>query len=158
MNNTIMTRNAWPIILVALMFLFNSSILQAEDITGGRAVITALNTKWNKAFNSGDPKSVAALYNEDAILSPGNGEVLEGRDAVESLFRSFIENGVHDHTIEIIDVHHDGNTMYEVSKWSAYGAEKEGTKPVFGGIFVNVFQIDHNGEWKSHLHTWNTSG
>jgi uncharacterized protein (TIGR02246 family) len=158
MNNTIMTRNAWPIILVALMFLFNSSILQAEDIAGGRAVITALNTKWNKAFNSGDPKSVAALYNEDAILSPGNGEVLEGRDAIESLFRSFIENGVHDHTIEIIDVHHDGNTMYEVSKWSAYGAEKEGTKPVFGGIFVNVFQIDHNGEWKSHLHTWNTSG
>jgi uncharacterized protein (TIGR02246 family) len=158
MNNTIMTRNAWPIILVALMFLFNSSILQAEDITSGRAVITALNTKWNKAFNSGDPKSVAALYNEDAILSPGNGEVLEGRDAIESLFRSFIENGVHDHTIEIIDVHHDGNTMYEVSKWSAYGAEKEGTKPVFGGIFVNVFQIDHNGEWKSHLHTWNTSG
>ena len=157
MNNTIKTRNAWPIILVALMFLFNSSLLQAEDITGGRAVITALNTKWNKAFNSGDPKSVAALYNENAILSPGNGEVLEGRDAIEGLFRSFIENGVHNHTIEIIDVHHDGNTMYEVSKWSAYGAEKDGTKPVFGGIFVNVFRIGSNGEWKSHLHTWNTS-
>jgi len=157
MNNTIMNRNTWPIILIALMFLFNSSILQAEDITGGRAVITALNTKWNKAFNSGDPESVAALYNENAILSPGNGEVLEGRDAIEGLFRSFIENGVHNHTIEIIDVHHDGNTMYEVSKWSAYGAEKDGTKLVFGGIFVNIFQIDDKGEWKSHLHTWNTS-
>lgn len=69
MNNTIKTSNTWPIVLVALVFLFNSSLLQAENITGGRAVITALNTKWNKAFNSGDPESVAALYNENAILS-----------------------------------------------------------------------------------------
>jgi len=157
MNKTIKIRNSWPIILVALTFLFNSSLLQAENIEGGRAVVTALNTKWNKAFNSGNPESVAALYDENAILSPGNGEVLVGRIAIEGLFRSFIENGVHNHTIEIIDVHIDGNTMYEVSKWSANGAEKDETKPVFGGIFVNVFQIDGNGEWKSRLHTWNTS-
>lgn len=139
------------------MLMLNTSISQAENITDERAVITELNTKWNKAFNSGDPVSVAALYNEDAILSPGNGETLKGRAAIEGLFRSFIENGVHNHTIEIIDIHHDGKIMYEVSKWKAYGVEKNGTKPVFGGIFVNVFQIDHNGDWKSHLHTWNTS-
>ena len=157
MNITVKIKNTWSIIFITLALLFTSSLLHAESITGGKAVITALNSEWNKAFNSSNPESVAALYDENAILSPGNGEVLVGRVAIEGLFRSFIENGVYNHTIEVIDIHHDDKTMYEVSKWSAHGVEKDGTKPVFGGILVNVFHIDHNGEWKSHLHIWNTS-
>lgn len=150
-------KNSWQIVFAALAVLFNSSLIHAESNTDKRDVVEALNSQWNKAFNSGNPASVASLYDKNAILSPGNGEVLVGQVAIEKLFRSFIENGVHDHTIEVIDIHHDGNTLYEVAKWHAYGVEKDGIKPEFGGILVNVFQIDNNGKWRSHLHTWNTS-
>lgn len=157
MNNTVEIKNTWQIIFIALAFLFNSPFLHAESNTDERDAIDALNLQWNKAFNSGDPVSVAALYGKNAILSPGNGEVLVGQDAIEGLFRSFIENGVHDHTIEVIDTHHDGNTISEVAKWHAYGVEKDGIKPEFGGVLVNVFQRDDNGEWKSGYHVWNIS-
>jgi uncharacterized protein (TIGR02246 family) len=151
------TNSIWPILCMAIALIVNSNSLHADNSSDERSVIESLNSKWNEAFNSGKPESVSELYDQRAVLSPGNGEVLVGKTAIEGLFRSFIDNGVHNHTIEIIDTHYDGNTMYEVSKWSAQGLEENGKKPVFGGIFVNIFHVDDNGEWKSHLHTWNLS-
>jgi uncharacterized protein (TIGR02246 family) len=145
------------IVCLSFLLVFNASSIHAENISGERSVIEKLNDSWNKAFNSGKPESVGELYDQEAILSPGNGEFFVGRAAIENLFRGFIDNGVHNHTIEIIDTHRNGNTMYEISKWSAYGQEENGKKPVFGGIFVNIFHVDENGSWKSHLHTWNLS-
>jgi len=152
-----LTSHSWMNILFVLLFLINSNLSHADSTSGGRAVVSALNTQWNKAFNSGNPEAIAMLYDENAILSPGNGEVLTGRDEIENLFRSFIENGVHDHSIEIISIHRDGNILYQVSRWSASGVEENGTKPVFGGVLVNIFHREQDGEWKSHIHTWNVT-
>lgn len=157
MKYTTYPYRSWANIVFAMLFLFNSNLSHADNTSGGRAVLSALNTQWNKAFNNGKPGAIAMLYDENAILSPGNGEVLTGRDEIENLFRSFIENGVHDHSIEIIKVHRDGNILYQVSRWSASGVEENGTKPVFGGILVNIFHRKPDGEWKSHLHIWNVS-
>ncbi len=157
MSNSNKIGNTLQIVCVSFFLVFNASSIHAENIPGGRSVIEMLNDKWNRAFNSGKPELVGELYDQGAILSPGNGEFLVGRVAIEDLFRGFIDNGVHNHTIEIIETHQDGNTMYEVSKWSAHGQEENGKKPVFGGIFVNIFHVDENGKWKSHLHTWNLS-
>ncbi len=157
MKNSNKIDNTLQIVCLSFLLIFNASSIHAENISEERSVIETLNDKWNKAFNSGNPESVGELYAQGAILSPGNGEFLVGRAAIEDLFRSFIDSGVHNHTIEIINTHQDGNTMYEVSKWSAYGQEENGKKPVFGGILVNIFHVDENGKWKSHLHTWNLS-
>ncbi|MBL1141539.1 MAG: DUF4440 domain-containing protein [Proteobacteria bacterium] len=147
----------WPIMCLALALIVNSNNLFADNSSDKRSVIETLNSNWNEAFNSGKPEAVSALYDQSAVLSPGNGEVLVGKTAIENLFRSFIDNGVHNHTIEIIDTHYDGTTLYEVSKWSAQGLEENGNKPVFAGILVNIFHVNDEGEWKSHLHTWNLS-
>ncbi|HIF50749.1 MAG TPA: DUF4440 domain-containing protein [Thiotrichaceae bacterium] len=157
MKNSNKIDKALLIVCLCFLLVFNASFIHAENISGGRSVIETLNDRWNKALNSGKPESVGELYDQGAILSPGNGEFLVGRVAIEDLFRGFIDNGVHDHSIEIIGTHQDGNTMYEISKWRAYGREENGKKPVFGGVFVNIFHIDENGKWKSHLHTWNLS-
>jgi hypothetical protein len=41
-----------------------------------RTVVTGLNSSWNEAFNKGDASAVAALYDEKATLSAGNGKTL----------------------------------------------------------------------------------
>ncbi len=117
-----------------------------------------LNDKWNAAFNRGDAAGVADLYAEDAVLSPGNGEALKGRDAIQGLFQSFIDNGVHDHSIDVIEAHQSGDVLYEVAKWKAHGKDEK-SKPVsFGGILVNTFRQNAEGQWRSHLHVWNAGG
>ena len=133
----------------------NTVLAQDSDI---RSVIESLNSTWNDTFNGGDAAAVAALYAEDATLSPGNGQTLVGRAEIENLFKSFIDAGVHNHTIEIIAAHGNGDFAYEVAKWSANGAEQDGAKPTFGGILVNVFRRGDDGKWQSQTHVWNAGG
>ena len=121
-----------------------------------KSIIEAANLAWNQALNSGNTKSLAALYAENAMLSPGNGRTLVGRIEIENLFKSFIENGVHNHTLDVIKVGEDEKVIYQVSKWNANGAESNGTPTIFGGITTSVLEQDQDGKWLTRSHVWNT--
>jgi len=121
------------------------------------AIVQSANKAWNAAFNSGDVKQLAGFYSETATLSPGNGGTLVGRAEIEALFQSFIDAGVHDHTLETLEVGGDGNTIYQVAKWGAKGAPSDGVTPSFGGITMSVLKKDASGSWFSCSHVWNVS-
>ena len=72
--------------------LVTTSIAFAEEMTA-QTTVEALNNTWNKAFNNSDASSLASLYAENAVLSPGNGKVLTGRAEIQNLFKSFFEAG-----------------------------------------------------------------
>ena len=122
-----------------------------------RTVVTGLNSSWNEAFNKGDASAVAALYDEKATLSAGDGKTLVGRSEIEKLFKGFIDSGVHNHTIDIVEAYGNGDFAYEVAKWSAKGPAKDGKEPAFGGVLTNVFERGADGKWKSMSHVWNTA-
>ena len=122
-----------------------------------RTVVSGLNSSWNEAFNKGDASAVAALYGERATLSAGDGKTLVGRSEIEKLFKGFIDGGVHEHTIDIVEVYGNGDFAYEVARWSAKGRAKDGKEPGFGGVLTNVFERGTDGKWKSMSHVWNTS-
>lgn len=122
-----------------------------------KSIIEAANTEWNNALNTGNIKDLAALYAENATLSPGNGQTLVGRAEIENLFNSFVDGGVHNHTLEIIDVGGSGNTIYHVSRWSAQGAEANGKSPSFGGITTSVLEQNPDGNWLARTHIWNVN-
>jgi len=135
-----------------------SSFVSAESVVMENRVLAAkLNQNWNTLFNSGDAKSLAQLYSETAILSPGNGQILKGQVEVETLFQSFVDGGVHGHVIEVVDSYRDGNTLYQVSNWSASSQEKDGVTSTFGGVVTLVSKLNEHGEWKLQLHSWNVA-
>ena len=122
-----------------------------------RLIIEAANAEWNKALNSGNVNDLAALYTENAILSPGNGVTLVGHAEIENLFKSFIDGGVHNHTLEIIEVGGSDKMIYQVARWSAQGAEANGETPSFGGITTGVFELTTEGNWLARTHVWNAN-
>lgn len=131
---------------------------KTEDAKNSAAVtIEAANAEWNKALNSGDVKGLAALYTENATLSPGNGKVLVGRAEIENLFKSFVDGGVHNHTLEVIEVGGSDKLIYQVARWSAQGAEANGETPSFGGITTSVLEQGSDGTWSTRTHVWNVS-
>jgi ketosteroid isomerase-like protein len=140
-------------ILVAYSSLSNAEPLAMEN----QALAEKLNQNWNTLFNSGDIKSLAQLYSEAAILSPGNGQILKGQTEVEALFQSFVDGGVHNHAIKVVDSYRDGNTLYQVSNWSASGQEADGVTPTFGGVVTLISKLNEQGEWKLQLHSWNAA-
>ena len=122
-----------------------------------RLIIEAANAEWNKALNSGKVKDLAALYTENAILSPGNGNTLVGRSEIENLFKSFVDAGVHNHTLEIIEVGGSDKLIYQVARWSAQGAEANGETPSFGGVTTSVLELSTDGNWLASTHIWNVN-
>ncbi|MDX1605431.1 MAG: DUF4440 domain-containing protein, partial [Candidatus Competibacterales bacterium] len=87
-------------VLLGLFFSASIAALAAEH--DPMATAEELAAAWDEAFNAGDTAAVAAMYAEDARLSPGDGRVLEGRAAVQELFQGFIDYGVNNHMIEVI--------------------------------------------------------
>jgi len=122
-----------------------------------RLIIEAANAEWNKMFNSGNVKGLAALYAENAILSPGNGNALVGRAEIENLFKSFVDGGVHNHTLEIVEVGGTDKMIYQITRWGAEGAEANGETSSFGGITTSVLEQSADGNWLARTHVWNAN-
>lgn len=133
--------------------LVSAGSAYAEDTN--KAAVENLNNNWNKAFNNSDAASLASLYDEHALLSPGNGKVLNGRTEIKGLFKSFFDAGLNNHKLEIVRVDGDDKTLYQVAKWSARGAEKDGVTPTYSGITTSVYKRDSKGNWIAQSHVWN---
>jgi ketosteroid isomerase-like protein len=156
MNMTFDFKRNLQTVITALFVVF-SSFAYAETVVEDNVLAEKLNQNWNALFNSGDAKAVAQLYSETAILSTGDGQILKGQKEVEALFLSFVVGGVHNHEIEVVDSYRDGNTLYQVSNWSASGQEADGVTPTFGGVVTLISKLNEQGEWKLQLHSWNVA-
>lgn len=126
-------------------------------MTQASSIVNSANAAWNEAFNSGDAKKVASMYAENATLSPGNGQTLTGRSEIENLFRSFIEAGVYEHTLETLSAGGDDNVIFQVARWGAKVKGENGQVSQLGGITMNTMQKDASGNWVSHAHVWNAA-
>lgn len=143
--------------MVATSLTVACSQQTVEPVGDMSATVEAANVEWNKALNSGDVKGLATLYTENATLSPGDGKTLVGRAAIENLFQGFVDGGVHNHTLEVVEVGGSGKMIYQVAKWSAQGAEADGETPTFGGITTSVLEQNAEGKWLARSHVWNVA-
>jgi uncharacterized protein (TIGR02246 family) len=114
------------------------------------------NAVWNAAFNKGDAHGLAAMYDEHAVVSPGNGKTVKGRAEIEKLFQGYFDAGTHDHTIEVVSAKHAGNVMYETANWTAV-VEKDGKKTPYKGVLLKVMAKGADGKWRTTAHTWNAA-
>lgn len=129
------------------------SAVANEDDTA--KIVQSVNATWNATFNSGDSNALAALYTEDATLSPGNGEVLTGQQQISNLFKSFIDNGVHNHSIATINVYRNQNQIVQLGRWQADGVNDKKETITFGGVLMTVIELNSDGKWLTQSHVWN---
>jgi uncharacterized protein (TIGR02246 family) len=129
------------------------SALATEDDT--TKILDSVNATWNATFNSGDGSALAALYTEDATLSPGNGEVLVGQQQIVNLFKSFIDNGVNNHSIETINAYRNQEQIVQIAKWQAGGVNDKKEAITFGGVLMTVIKQNSDGKWLTQSAVWN---
>jgi len=129
------------------------SALANEDET--TKILDSVNATWNTTFNRGDSSALAALYTEDATLSPGNGEVLVGQQQIVNLFKSFIDNGVHNHSIETVNAYRNHEQVVQIAKWQADGVNDKKEAITFGGVLMTVMKQDSDGKWLTQSAVWN---
>jgi len=129
-----------------------SALANEDDAT---KIFESVNATWNKTFNAGDSDGLAALYTEDATLSPGNGDVLVGQQQIVNLFKSFIDNGVHNHSIETVNAYRNHDQIVQIAKWQADGVNDKKETISFGGVLMTVIKQNTDGKWLTQSAVWN---
>jgi ketosteroid isomerase-like protein len=112
--------------------------------------LPAMSKLWESAYNSGDLDALAELYSEDCRLLPPGATVMEGRDAVRTVFGSMRDAGLSG-TLTSIESKQAGDLGYNVG---TYAVSTEDGTIVGTGKFLEVWQrID--GQWKMINDIWN---
>ena len=102
-----------------------------KDVEGAYAA-------WDAAFNSGDTKTIAAAYLQNAKLLAGA-----------------LASGITDHKLEVLDADGDGKIIYSTARWSAKGKDKGGIPTTFSGFATYIFERQADNSLKLLLQTWN---
>ncbi len=123
-------------------------------IAQDKAAIQSLNDRFAADFNSGNFAAVASHYTEDAVLLPPGAEMVKGRSAIQSFWKSAAE-GVSDLKLEAMDVKPLGtDAAREIGSFTLKTKGQQAQEVV--GKYVVVWQKVGN-EWKLATDIWNTN-
>lgn len=110
----------------------------------------AMSKQWEAAFNAGDMEALAGLYAEDCRLLPPGEPIMEGRDAVRTVFGAMADQGLGG-TLTSVEAMQAGDLAYNLG---TYAVSTDDGTIVGTGKFVELWQkID--GEWKMTNDIWN---
>ena len=118
------------------------------------AAIRAQTTSWEKAYNGGDAKGVAAQYADDALLLPPGASGVSGKPAILEFFTKDIATSKAGGAVFVLnpktDVGVSGNMGWESGtyKVTVKGAVVE------TGKFLSVSR-KKDGKWHYLRDTWN---
>jgi uncharacterized protein (TIGR02246 family) len=117
-----------------------------------KAEIKAANAKWIEFFNKGDFAGVASLYTTDATAFPPGSAMVNGRAAIEAMWKSMAEN-VSDPKLATLDVKSLGpSAAREIGTFSLKA--KGPTSQEVTGKYVVVWE-KVGDDWKLAADIWN---
>ena len=118
--------------------------------------ISAINAKFDQAFNSKNASDIAQLYDANAAVMPAPaGAPVIGMQAIKVFFAGLIEAGVIDHKLTLSEAVEDGNLAYQRGNWAGAMIDAEGMRQTFGGNVHLVYRKQADGAWKAVTHIWN---
>jgi len=126
----------------------------AAAATADEAAIRAQTSSWEKAYNGGDAKGVAAQYADDALLLPPGASGISGKPAIMEFFTKDIATSKAAGAVFVLnpktDVGVSGNMGWESGtyKVTIKGAVVE------TGKFLSVSR-KKDGKWHYVRDTWN---
>ena len=121
-----------------------------------QSAISAINAKFDLAFNTKNTADIGQLYAENAVVLPAPaGAAVKGRQAVVDFFTGLIVAGVIDHQLTLVDAVEDGNLAYQVGLWAGAMVDEQGGRQTFGGNVHLVYRKQADGQWLAVTHIWN---
>ena len=145
------THTSWTLALT-LLLIVGCTAPQQDNTDEARAGIEATNAAFMTAITQDNAAGVAACYTEDAQLMPPNGEIVSGREAVQSFFKGMIDAGL---TIQLntTEVEGHGDTAHEVGTATITGEDGQTIDEAkYIVIWKNV-----DGQWKLHRDIFNSN-
>jgi uncharacterized protein (TIGR02246 family) len=125
---------------------------RADDV---RAAIDAANAKMMADYAAGDAKALALAYTEDAVMLPPDATRVAGHAAIETLWKSWIDEGLKNLTLKTTEVDSGGDLAYEVGEFTLQVPVEGGTPTTATGNYVVVWKRGDDDAWRLKVDTWN---
>jgi uncharacterized protein (TIGR02246 family) len=122
--------------------------------SGVRAAIEQAGVRFAEAYASGDAKAVAAFYTEDAIAFPPGGEMVKGRQAIQQMWQSTMDDGVKSLAFTVVDVGASGDLVHETGI-ARMNIQPAGKDPTTASVKYVVVWKRQGDDWKLHRDIWN---
>lgn len=153
-----MRRNRVHLFVAALPVLFfhPTSSGEAPKADPARAFIEKEGTAFAEAFNRGDIAAVAAMYSDDAIAFPPDGDMVRGRSAIEALWKGTRDSGVQTIAFTVQDVHSSGDLAVEVGRADLKIQPPNQPESFQTVKYVVVWKREKGGAWKLFRDIWNS--
>jgi uncharacterized protein (TIGR02246 family) len=154
-----MHRNRVRLFVAALSIIFFNSVSFAETPKAdpARASIEKLGTAFADAFNRGDIAAIAAMYSDDAVVLPPDSDLVQGRSAIEALWKSTRDSGMRDLAFTILEVHSSRDLAVEVGKADfKMQTADQAESPSQTVKYVVVWKRQKDGTWKLFRDIWNS--
>ena len=131
--------------------LLGAAPAAAQDAV--RSAIEANNKRFAAAAAKADASAIADLYGAKALLYPPNAETVEGRGAIEALWKSVFDAGITNVSLTTREVESQGDLAVETG---VYEMKLKDGKPVDRGKYLVVWKRE-GSQWKLHRDIWNSS-
>lgn len=116
------------------------------------AILTA-EESFMAAVSRGDAAAIASCYAEDGQVLPPNSDFVTGRQAIQSVFQSFLDMGVKEMKLETLEVDGGDDIASEVGR---YTLEDAGGHVLDQGKYIVIWKYEA-GQWKLYRDIFNTN-
>ncbi len=149
-------RRAANLFGVALVLVIGNLQSFAADPAAEVAALHAVDDVWVKAFNGGDADTMAAQYDEHAVLLPPGAPAARGRAAIRAFFANMVPEAVKEGLAFSLGANPAGGTRGDMG-WSSgtYVLKDKTGKVIDSGKYLSVSK-KKDGKWLYVRDTWNS--
>jgi ketosteroid isomerase-like protein len=112
------------------------------------ALAEEFESQWTTAYNAGDAKGLAALYDKDAVLSTKPMGSVEGRDSIEMFWKGDFGTAKPTTKLTLTDVYVAGAMAHLEGEYEVADKGK-----ITNGHYVQLWMQDGD-DWRIHREVW----
>jgi len=151
-------RRAANLFVLVLVLVIGSIQPSGADSAAEVAAIHAVDDAWVKAFNTFDPDTMAAQYDEHAVLLPPGAPIVHGRAAIRAFFAKMMPEATKEGLVFSLGTSPAGGSRGDLG-WSSgtYVLKDKTGKVIDTGKYLSVSKKKY-GNWLYVRDTWNSDG
>jgi len=147
------------LIMLCLVVDPNSAFVRAQEKAKEQEVLnklSQLSAQFSAAYVQGDIEKLISFYTDDAVIFPGNSDLIRGREAIKKYWTLPPGRTVTHHKITAVEIKVIGEFAYDYGYYEISGRNGEESWGPNYGKYLIVWKRDKAGAWKMHLDMWNS--
>jgi ketosteroid isomerase-like protein len=149
----------WAMIAFLLCGSSNFDAAWSQPTSDEKKIIDTLaqiSSQFSAAYVKGDIEKLVSFYTDDAVIFPGNSDLIRGKEAIKKYWTLAPGRTVTHHKITAVEIKIMGDFAYDYGYYEVSGRNNDEAWGPNYGKYLIVWKRGSDGAWKMHLDMWNS--